>query len=133
LSGVISPKWSDYQNNGVAPPQLLITLLWHEQNDLDLYFYCSGTSGDRIGYNVENTCGAVDLDNTASHYTAVRGDGSEGQTENISVGTAVDGQTYNGYVHYYSSSGPSTPFRIIATKPHTDGNGNWDGTLDVID
>lgn len=34
----------------------------------------------------------------------VRGDGSIGQIENISLGEAVDGYAYAGYVNYYSGS-----------------------------
>jgi len=69
------------------PAALTVTLLWHAAVDLDLYLACP--DGSEIGYGANPGCaGQVDLDNTAQHETATRGDGSTGQTENISLGTA---------------------------------------------
>jgi len=70
-----------------TPPALTVTLLWHAEVDLDLYLSCP--DGSQIGYGATPSCpGQVDLDNTAQHHSATRGDGSTGQTENISLGTA---------------------------------------------
>jgi len=70
-----------------TPPALTVTLLWHAVVDLDLYLSCPDAS--EVGYGANPTCdGQVDLDNTASHYNNIRGDDSEGQTENISLGSA---------------------------------------------
>jgi len=58
----------------------------------------------------------------ASDYQHVRGDGSIGQIENISLGVAVEGHTYAGYVQYYApTDGPNAPFQVIFSG--TDSNG----------
>lgn len=59
----------------------------------------------------------------ASDYQHVRGDGSIGQIENISLGIGQDGHTYAGYVHYYapSAESPNAPFQIIFSGVDGDG------------
>ena len=104
-------------------------MLYSAESDLDLYFSCA--NGDEVGYGAANSCGNIDLDNQAYHYEDVRGDGSIGQTESISLGEAVNGYTYWGYVHYYDGS-VDTPFRIIISAPSFDEYGYWDGDLEVL-
>lgn len=63
----------------------------------------------------------------ASNQGNVRGDGTTGQIENISLGQGSEGHTYTGYVNYYSGSG-NAPFQLIfsGTDPAT-------GTLHVYE
>jgi hypothetical protein len=89
-----------------------------------VYFSCA--NGDEVGYGAANSCGSVDVDNGSGNVNDVRGDGSIGQTENISLGEAVEGHTYNGRVHYYSGD-VDTQFRIIISRPILDADGNWNG------
>lgn len=42
---------------------------------------------------------------TAANYGNDRGDGVQGQIENISVGLPVEGHEYNGKVRYYGGTG----------------------------
>jgi len=69
--------------NGAA---LTSTLLYRAAVDLDLYFSCP--DGTLVGYGAPNNCGGVDIDMGAGSVDHVRGDGSIGQIENISLGEA---------------------------------------------
>jgi hypothetical protein len=57
---------------------------------------------------------------TAGDYGNVRGDGVQGQVENISVGQPVDQHSYNGKVQYYGG-GVNAEFQVIFSG--TDGDG----------
>jgi len=48
----------------------------------------------------------------ASNYPNTRGDGNQGQIENISVGLGVHGHAYTGKVVYYSGEG-NVPFTVM--------------------
>jgi len=69
---------------------------------------------------------------TASNYGNDRGDGVQGQIENISVGTPVDGQAYNGKVNYYGGSG-NAPFQLVFSGTDSQGTLHVYGVQDVAD
>lgn len=48
----------------------------------------------------------------ASNYGNIRGDGVQGQIENISVGYGVHGHAYTGQVVYYSGE-ENAPFTVM--------------------
>jgi len=48
----------------------------------------------------------------ASDIDFSRGSAGQGQVENISVGSAADGHTYNGQVRYYGGEG-NAAFQVI--------------------
>lgn len=78
-----------------------------------MYFQCD--DGSDISYqntNNEACGGTLDKDMQAGDIDFSRGDAGSGQVENISVGTAADGHTYNGQVKYYSGSG-NAEFQVI--------------------
>jgi hypothetical protein len=108
IMAILSP-YIDFEN----PPDLTLTVLWHADVDLDLYLSCG--DGTEIGYGGSPSCsGRVDKDMMAADMTYVRGDGSEGQIENISLDVAVPGTTYVGRIHYFSGQeGANARFSAI--------------------
>ena len=77
------------------------------------------------------------MDQQADLYNNVRGDGSLGQVENISLGNVVDGQTFTGYIHYWGGSG-NAPFQVVFSGVDADGNRHVFGQefvdpFDVVD
>lgn len=106
---------------GASGAPLTVTLLWDAEVDLDLYFHCD--DGSVISYQMlsnEACLGTLDADMTASNYGNIRGDGVQGQIENISVGQPVEGHAYEGKVRYYSGD-VATEFQVIFSG--TDGDG----------
>jgi len=105
-----------------APPAILtVTLMWSAPVDLDLHFSCP--NGDEVFYGAtsrENCLGTLDSDMQAPHANNVRGDGSIGQIENISLGLGVDQHNYQGRVKYYSGS-EDAPFQLIFSGQDPDG------------
>lgn len=105
-----------------------MTLLYHAAVDLDLHFYCDNGAHIYYGASSVADCGAsLDHDDQASAVNNVYNDPDgnvvyEGQVENISIGTAVDGHTYNGKVNYFSGS-EDTPFQVVFSG--FDGAGNF--------
>jgi len=97
---------------GVTRWTLVITLLWDAPVDLDLHFTCP--EGEIYYANMFQTgCeGGLDIDMQANHQSNVRGDGSVGQIENISLGYGIEGHVYDGRVKYYSGSG-NAPYQLI--------------------
>lgn len=72
---------------GATGATLTVTMLYNAPVDLDLHFSCA--DGSMIYYgntNNENCAGTLDVDMQANHQGNVRGDGSTGQIENISLG-----------------------------------------------
>ena len=61
------------------------------------------------------------MDMQADKFNDVRGDGSLGQIENISLGLVNDGDVFQGKVKYYSGSG-NTPFQVVYSGVDADGN-----------
>ena len=109
--------------DGIGAPEspLTVTLLWDANVDLDLHLYCDGGEEIYFSNKVEPGCDAtLDADMTASKYGNIRGDGVQGQIENISVQAPVAGFAYNGRVKYYGGSG-NAPFTIIISG--TDAGG----------
>lgn len=107
---------------GATGSALTVTLLWDAPADLDLHFSCD--DGSQIFYgapSVESCQGTLDADMQASNYGNIRGDGVQGQIENISLGVAVDGHAYSGKVVYYSGSA-NAEFQVIFSG--TDGEGH---------
>jgi uncharacterized protein YfaP (DUF2135 family) len=106
---------------------LTVTLLYRAAVDLDMHFYCD--NGDHIFYGATSvaSCQAtLDHDDQASAVNNVYADADgntiyEGQVENISLGLAVEGHTYNGKINYYSGS-EDTPFQVIFSGFDAEGN-----------
>jgi len=109
---------------GAPTAPLTLTLLWNAPVDLDLYFYCqdgSVVNYQNAGGNANPACGGtLDADMREAEYNQVRGDGSQGQVENISVQQPSDGFGYSGKVQYYAGSG-NAEFQVIFSG--TDGDG----------
>jgi len=112
---------------GVTGAPLTVTLLWTGEVDLDLYMYCPNT-GTGIGYdfgvNVMNPdCnGKLDWDHVEDAYGFVRGDGSTGQIENISINDVSEGTTFNGVVNYYGYSNAPQSFQVVFSGTDFDGH-----------
>lgn len=118
---------------GATSAPLTVTLLWNAPVDLDLHFSCD--DGSEISYEhlTQEACGgSLDKDMVADGYNAVRGDGSLGQVENISVGNAVAGAEYYGRVHYYSGEG-NAEFQAIFSGVDAEGHLHVYGQEHVAD
>lgn len=106
---------------GAPAADLTVTLLYNAPVDLDLHFSCDDGSQIYYGNTNNDAClGTLDMDQQADLYDNVRGDGSLGQIENISVGAGLDGHTYAGKVVYYSGSG-NAPFQLVFSGVDGDG------------
>lgn len=85
-----------------------------------MHFWCD--NGAHIFYGArsidDGVCVAtLDADNQAASVDVIYADPDgntvyQGQVENISIGTAVDGHTYDGKINYYDGS-EDTPFQVI--------------------
>lgn len=93
-----------------------------------MHFYCDNGAHIYYGATTVSDCLAtLDHDDQADAVNNVYSDPEgnvvyEGQVENISIGTAVDGHTYNGKINYYSGS-EDAPFQVIFSG--FDGAGNF--------
>lgn len=104
---------------------MTVTLLYRANVDLDMHFYCD--NGAHIYYgatSVADCQASLDYDAQASAVDNTYGDpvAYTGQVENISLGAAVPGHTYNGYINYYSGS-EDTPFQVVFSG--FDSNGDF--------
>ena len=71
--------------------------------------------------NANPSCGGtLDVDMREPHYGNIRGDGVQGQVENIQVGMPQEGFAYNGQVHYNLGSG-NAEFQVIFSGTNGEG------------